>query len=545
MAVACALAATAPAASASLTVPSQTFTSLAQFEAMAGGDDNGTTAGEQGSGFRHWTPAGIAVDGSDPGSTAIPGGHTAALSPSRLQPWGIEWGPAVAVANDGFASVNSHAGFTPPDLWAPFNSNTTTFQVVAPGSPTQAVTRGLGIVFVSPGNAGATIDYYSGNTLVGQVSPQSGTSFAGMLFADPVVTRVDITLGTEAMFGFDGSTLTPGTTASNTLTAGDDVVLAEPGAGQPTVSATAGVPASAVLGSFDSSDPAGEITATIDWGDGTGATGTIIPEPGGAFEVTGSHSYATPGTYTANVTIQDFGGSELKTQALIKVAPRASATSVTCSPTSVAVSATTTCTTIVSDLDGGTPTAPTGVVTFTTPTAGAVFPAAGSCILGPTAAPGASLCLVQFEPGQLPPAQARVTAAYGGDAVHGGSDATTTVAVRRQRCSLSSLSRTLRAGGFGLLVTCDARTGVQVAAQARVARHGASRAFQLVFGAVQAVVTPGRPTVLVIKPKPGVVRTLRAALAHHQHVSLRLTLTASSHSTRTTTTKRVSAIRGS
>jgi hypothetical protein len=51
--------------------------------------------------------------------------------------------------------------------------------------------------------------------------------------------------------------------------------------------------------------------------------------------------------------------------------------------------------------------------------------------------------------------------------------------------------------------------------------------------------------VVVIKPPPAVLRTLRAALARHQRVSLKLTLTATSHSTRTTTTRRVSAIRAS
>ena len=120
----------APAAQASLSVPFTTFNSAAGFEAAAGGSDNGTTLGEQGGGFRRWTPVGVAVDGSDPGSTAVQGGHTAALSPSRLQPWGIELGPEVAVANDGFQSVNANAGFSPPDLWAPFNSNTTRFSPV-------------------------------------------------------------------------------------------------------------------------------------------------------------------------------------------------------------------------------------------------------------------------------------------------------------------------------------------------------------------------------------------------------------------------------
>src|ERR1700733_5315238 len=159
----------APAAHASLSVPSTTFTNITGFEAAAGGASNGTTPGEQGSGFRHFTPGGIAVDGSDPGSTAIPGGHTAAVSPSRLQPWGLELSPAVAVANDGFRSVNSHAGFSPPNLWAPFNSNTTQLQIVAPAgqasAPAPAVSRGVGIEFVNVENSGTTISYYSGTSL--------------------------------------------------------------------------------------------------------------------------------------------------------------------------------------------------------------------------------------------------------------------------------------------------------------------------------------------------------------------------------------------
>jgi PKD domain len=509
---------------------------------VAGGADNGTTPSEQGAGFRHWTPAEI----NGPGLTAIPGANTAVLAPSALQPWGIELGPNVAVADDGFYSVNSNAGFSPPDLWAPFNSNTTTFQVVAPATQTSAaapaVTRGLGIEFVNAQSAGATIEYYSGDALLDTASP-GASGFVGVLFAEPVVTRVVITLGTEPIFSYDGTSVTKGTSPSNTLAAGDDVVQAEPGAGESTVAATAGVPVSAVLDSFDSSDAAADITATVDWGDGTGSSGTIVPAGDGAFTVAGSHSYAQPGTYTATVTVEDFSGSELTTQALIQVAPRASATSVTCSPSTVAVSATTVCTAIVSDPGAGTPSSPSGLVTFSSPTAGAAFPGAGSCILGQTAAQGTSLCEVQFEPGQRPPVQARITAAYGGDDVHGASSATTTVAVHKQRCSLSALSRRLRAAGFALIVTCDARSDVQIAARAHATREGAFRAFQVVFGSVRSLVTAGRPTVLVIRPARGVLPTLGAALQRHQRVSLKLTLTASSHAVRTTTTKQVSAIR--
>jgi hypothetical protein len=536
------LGASAPAAQASVSVPFNTFTSLSAFEAAAGGADNGTTPSEQGSGFRHWSPGGIAVNGSDPGSTVIPGGHTAALSRTRLQPWGIGLGPDVAVADDGFKSVNASAGFNPPNLWAPFNSNTTTLQIVSPGAQAPGVTRGLGIVF--DGNGGGTIQYYSRNALVGQATaPQGTTSFAGLLFRDPVVTRVIVTLGSAEMFGFDGSTVSPGGADPTMLAAGADIVLAEPGAGVPTVAATAGVPVSPVLESFDSNDSASQIRATIDWGDGTSSSGSIIPATGGGFAVSGSHAYAHTGSYTANVTVDDFSGSELTAQALVRVGPRPTATSLACSPAPVTVAAGTMCTATVADLAGAGATAPTGLVTFSTPTPGAAFGQDGGCMLAPTATAGVSGCAVRFIPGQLPPRQARVAAAYSGDEAHSGSGAGAIIGVRAQRCSLQALTRRLRPGGLGILVTCDAPSGVDVAVKAAVARRGVFRAFSLSYGSLKSGVTAGRPTVLVIKPAQGVLKVLRAALRRHQRVSLRLTLTASSHATRRTTTTRVSALR--
>jgi hypothetical protein len=539
----------APVAHASLSVPTggppTTFSSLTSFEAAAGGADNGTTSGEQGSGYRHAGWDGLAANGSDPGSTVIEPGHVVAVSPTALEPWGIEVGPEVAVANDGFRSVNSNALFTPfspPNVWGPFNSTTAEFDVVAPGaqasSPVPAQTRGLGIVFLNA--TGATqIQYYNGDILLGSVSAAAGsTSFAGLLFPDPVVTRVVVTLGGAEIFAFDGSTVTPG---GNNPEAADDIVLAEPAPARPAATATAGVPISPVLDTFTNTDAAA--TAVIDWGDGTRTPGTIVSAPGGAFNVTGTHAYAATGGYTATVTVRDFAGDEQSSQTLIGVAPRASSTILTCSPASVAMSASTVCTAIVSDASTGGASSPTGLVAFSSPTPGAAFPAAGSCILGPTGAAGISLCEVQFEPEQRPPVQARITASYVGDALHAASDATSILAVHKQRCSLTALSRRLRPGGFWVIVTCDARTTVAITAQALVARRRPFRAFRLSFGSGRSLVVAGRPTVMVVKPGRGVLPTLRSALHRHQHLSLRLTLTASSNATRTTTTKRVSAIR--
>ena len=542
-----ALGVAAPAAHAGLTVPPPTpFTSLPAFEAQAGGADNGTTPGQQGSGFRHLTWDAIPADGSDPGSTVITPRHVVALSRSRAQPWGVELGPTVAVANDGFASVNSNAGFAPfsaPNEWALFNSNMTELQIVTPtgqtSTPLPALTRGVGVVFLHAAVSGTTIEYFNGQTSLGvATAPVGPTSFVGMLFGDPVVTRVVITLGSTAMFNLNGS---PGDT---TPVAADDVVLAEPGAGQTTVAATAGVPVAPTLGSFDDAGAtSSDITAMIDWGDGTRGRGAASPASGGGFVVGGSHAYARAGSYTATVTVDDFTGSELTLQALVNVAPRATATSLACSPAPVTVSAGTVCTAAVQDLAGAGATAPTGLVTFSTATPGATFAQGSGCTLGPTAVAGVSVCNVRFVPGQLPPSQARVAAAYAGDDAHAPSNATATVGVRAQRCSLQALTRRLRSTGLGILVTCDAQSGVEVGVKAQVARRAKFRAFSLTYGTLHSSVTAGRPTVLVVKPANGVLKALRDALRHHQRVSLRVTLTASARSTQRTTTTRVSALR--
>jgi PKD domain len=561
VAVALACGALAPAAYASLGVPttgSVPFTApsasyptvssaMSAFEAGAGGGDNGTAAGEQGSGYRHATWDQIALDGTDPGSTTIESGHVIVPARSRLESWGLALGPQIAVSGDGFHSVNStpFTPFSPPNAWGAFNGTTAELDVVAPAgqgsTPTPAQTRGLGIVFLNPtGASPAQIEYYNVDIPLFQLSAPAGTtSFAGVLFPDPVVTRVVVTLGSSEMFGWDGTAVTAGVSGS---VAGDDVALAEPG---PKLQATAGIPISPVLDTFTENDPSAYDSAAIDWGDGTQTAGTIVPAPGGEFNVVGSHSYAQAGTYTAKVTVNDSDGAEQTSDALVQVAPRASSLSVTCSPSPVAVTASTTCTATVADAGGGGPITPTGTVELSSPTAGASFADDSGCILGPSETPGLAICEVQFTPTQLPPAQARIDGFYPGDGAHSGSSEGAVIGVRAQRCTLRALSAKLkgRAPLLGMVVTCDARANVTIAVKATGARKGSFRAFTLAFGTLKAAVTAGRPTVLTIRPSQGALGALRTAGRRHQRVSLRLTLTASSHATRTTTTTRVGALR--
>src|SRR6202012_2138420 len=50
---------------------------------------------------------------------------------------------------------------------------------------------------------------------------------------------------------------------------------------------------------------ASDFTATINWGDGSQTSGTVIAQNGGGFAVTGAHTYAEEGSYTIGVAVAD------------------------------------------------------------------------------------------------------------------------------------------------------------------------------------------------------------------------------------------------
>ena len=56
----------------------------------------------------------------------------------------------------------------------------------------------------------------------------------------------------------------------------------------------------------------GDFSATIDWGDGTTGTGTVVATLNG-FQVEGSHLYTDEGTSSISTSIADTGGSTAST----------------------------------------------------------------------------------------------------------------------------------------------------------------------------------------------------------------------------------------
>jgi hypothetical protein len=426
--------------------------SLAAFEASIGGTNNGTTPAEQPGGFRHITWDGIALTGTA-GSTVISPGHAVALAPTRAENTGIVIPGPTALANDGFVSINPGVGsptrfpaFSAPNVVAPFNGNQLELDIVTPANststPTIQATRGLGLMFLNVREPNTTaVTYYDGNaallTAFAPVGGEGQPSFLGELFPTAVVTRVVVTLGTAQIFNFDGATTSSGPSDSlplPNLVAADDVVLAEPTPPNPTRAAVARTAISGVVSSFMDGDPNGvahDYRATVDWGDGSRSTGTVTAGAAGTFQVSASHSYARPGNYAAAVTITDFGGAQRETGFAIRVSPRSTSTGVHCAPPSIRVRATTRCTATVSDTHAAGASAPIGTIAFRSNSSGAFAP--GGCTLRPTATAGRSSCSVTYSPTAVGSGTHRITATYGGDAVHAGSAGVGSVAVTGAR----------------------------------------------------------------------------------------------------------------
>ena len=144
------------------------------------------------------------------------------------------------------------------------------------------------------GSFTATIDWGDGVTTAGTVVGSAGsfTVQGGHTYADE---------------GSDPASVTLTHTGDNLqATASGSVSVAEGDSFTPhgmTITAAPNHAFSGAVATFSDTDTvnvAGDFTATINWGDGTTTTGTVVGS-NGAFTVDGSHTYATTGQFTVTV----------------------------------------------------------------------------------------------------------------------------------------------------------------------------------------------------------------------------------------------------
>jgi ribosomal protein L6P/L9E len=141
----------------------------------------------------------------------------------------------------------------------------------------------------------ASINWGDGTTTTGNAV--SG----GHTYADEGMDTATVTVTRTA----DGTQIAP----SGTVTVADAALSAT----GTTVSGTEGAAISdTTVATFTDANPnatASDFTATINWGDGTSTSGTVVAQNGGGFAVDGGHTYADEGQYTIGVSSKDVGGS--------------------------------------------------------------------------------------------------------------------------------------------------------------------------------------------------------------------------------------------
>jgi FG-GAP-like repeat len=172
-------------------------------------------------------------------------------------------------------------------------------------SATESVAINAPVAIFTDSNSGdlaggftATINWGDGTTTSGTVSGGSGSfTVSGLhIYADEMSAPLVATLVR--------------TSDSAIATASGNVAVAEADALTPqavAISASQNQAFSGTVATFTDSDTlnvAGDFTATINWGDGTTTAGTVAGG-GGAFSVSGAHTYAAAGQESVKVTLSD------------------------------------------------------------------------------------------------------------------------------------------------------------------------------------------------------------------------------------------------
>jgi hypothetical protein len=163
-----------------------------------------------------------------------------------------------------------------------------------------------------PGDYTATINWGDGSSDNGTITGSAGSfSVSGdHLYAHPGAFSVSVVIGDPA-----GTHVAASTTAS----VGTASLAASGGL---TLYAVKGVSTTYTLATFtdaNAGDAAGTYMATINWGDGSPATSGSVSGSNGLLSVTGTHTYANRGPYTATVTVSDADNTQVSATSMVSV----------------------------------------------------------------------------------------------------------------------------------------------------------------------------------------------------------------------------------
>jgi hypothetical protein len=208
-------------------------TQVADFR-TALGTANGATPGEQPGGRRE-----INWDGAGANPFDNKNDFPANFFNTNVKSGAVFTTDGTGFRNDStnFVDINpayaaEFASFSPTKIFAPVGSNVLDQLFEVAGQPTPAVSRGIGIVFSDVDLADkTTIELFAqdGSSLGTFPAPvrsdAAGLSFLGVTYADAIIARVRITLGTGALAA-GANDITAGGTAD--LVVIDNLIYGEP-----------------------------------------------------------------------------------------------------------------------------------------------------------------------------------------------------------------------------------------------------------------------------------------------------------------------------
>jgi hypothetical protein len=205
-----------------------------EFRALLGEPSNGGTAEEQPTGRRE-----IAWDGAGANPFNNRNDFPADFFNTNVKSGAVFTTPGTGFRNDSlkFAEVNEgyaaqFDAFSPTKIFSPVGSNVMDVLFQVAGRPTPAQVTGFGVVFSDVDTDEATtIEFFdaNGQSLGTVAAPRrsdvAGSSFVGVKFADAVVARARITLGTGSL-GANVADISAGGNADLVVT--DNFIYGEP-----------------------------------------------------------------------------------------------------------------------------------------------------------------------------------------------------------------------------------------------------------------------------------------------------------------------------
>ncbi|HWB14604.1 MAG TPA: DUF4214 domain-containing protein [Pirellulales bacterium] len=235
----------------------------------------GTIAADGGGGFSVTGSHTYAEDGTDPVSVVI---IDSADSTTATAASTANVGEGTFILSSG-SNINTTEGAVLTGV------QVATFQ--DPGSPDAA------------SDFTATINWGDGTTTLGTISGSAGsfTVTGDHTYADELNGSYLVTVAEPAA----NFTLGPVSSSVTVADADSGTVTAQ------AITATEGHTFSGQVAAFADTyagQVAGDLTANIDWGDGTVSAGTVIGA-GGDFTISGSHAYADEGSYAVTTTVSD------------------------------------------------------------------------------------------------------------------------------------------------------------------------------------------------------------------------------------------------